>query len=290
MWGWQAVCAFWQGHYEEAGDVCLQMLRHPRLATPSRIQPLLVLGRIRVRRGEEQAGETLDEALALAAQTAELQRLAPARAARAEAAWLAGDLDRVREEAGAAFPLAAAAGEPWHIGELGFWLGKAGAMTGPPPEAARPYALQMSGSAEAAAAWWREAGCPYEVALALADLEDEGPLREAHEILEGLNARPLADRVAQRLRGRGVRDLARRPRASTRGNPAGLTARELEVLRLVAQGLRNGDIAERLFVSPKTVDHHVSAVLGKLGARTRAEAAARAAELLRDVGGAGPEK
>lgn len=90
--------------------------------------------------------------------------------------------------------------------------------------------------------------------------------------------------MARRLRERGVRDLARRPRASTRADPAGVTAREVEVLRLIAEGLRNADIAERLFVSPKTVDHHVSAVLAKLDARTRAEAAARAGEILRTPG------
>src|SRR6185295_7566387 len=108
--------------------------------------------------------------------------------------------------------------------------------------------------------------------------------------LEGLGARPLADRVARRLRAWGIRDLTRRPRASTRANPAGLTSRELEVLRLVADGLRNAEIASRLFVSPKTVDHHVSALLGKLGARSRSEAAGKAADILRGAGGEAPEK
>jgi DNA-binding NarL/FixJ family response regulator len=116
--------------------------------------------------------------------------------------------------------------------------------------------------------------------MALADLDDEAALRSAHETLLGLGAGPLADRVARRLRERGARGLARRPRATTRANPGGLTVRELDVLRLVAAGLRDAEIAERLFLSPRTVGHHVSSLLAKLGARSRAEAAGRAAHLL----------
>jgi DNA-binding CsgD family transcriptional regulator len=91
--------------------------------------------------------------------------------------------------------------------------------------------------------------------------------------LERLSARPLAAAVARKLRGLGLRGLARGPRPATSANPANLTARETEVVALVTEGLRNADIARRLFVSPTTVDHHVSAILTKLGVRTRGEAA-----------------
>jgi DNA-binding CsgD family transcriptional regulator len=94
-----------------------------------------------------------------------------------------------------------------------------------------------------------------------------------------LGARPAAGIVTRRLHERGVRGLRRGPRRATQDNPAGLTGREVEVLALIAQGLRNADVAERLFLSRKTVDHHVSAILRKLGARTRGEASAEAARL-----------
>jgi len=98
------------------------------------------------------------------------------------------------------------------------------------------------------------------------------------EELQRLGARPAADAVARRLRELGVRRLPRRPRRATAANPAGLTARELEVLALLGSDLRNADIAARLHISEKTVDHHVSAILAKLGVRSRREAARVAAE------------
>ena len=108
-------------------------------------------------------------------------------------------------------------------------------------------------------------------------LDDEESLVEAIEIARGLGAEPLTRRVAGRMRELGL-SVPRGPRESTRANSAGLTARQLEVLSLLGEGLTNAEIADRLVVSPRTVEHHVAAVLTKLGA-TRREAARRAAEL-----------
>lgn len=137
----------------------------------------------------------------------------------------------------------------------------------------------MTGEWARAAKSWALAGCPYESALALASAGDEPALRLALTELQRLGARPAVGIVTRRLRERGVRGVPRGPPQATRRNPASLTAREAEVLALIADGLRNAEIAERLFLSRKTVDHHVSAILRKLGVHTRGEASAEAARL-----------
>ena len=92
------------------------------------------------------------------------------------------------------------------------------------------------------------------------------------KIFEELGATPAAERLRRALRATGVRGLSRGPRVSTKQNSAGLTARQMDVLALMSDGRTNAEIADRLFISYKTVDHHVSAILAKLDARTRAEA------------------
>ena len=142
-----------------------------------------------------------------------------------------------------------------------------------------PVAAELAGDHGQAAALWTDLGCPYDAALALAEADDEPLLRRALGELQRLEAGPAARLVAQRLRARGVRAIPRGPYRAARQNPAGLTTRELEVLSLLAQRLRNAEIAERLVVSPRTVDHHVSRILAKLGVRTRADAVAAAQAL-----------
>ena len=139
----------------------------------------------------------------------------------------------------------------------------------------------------AAADAFGELGWAYDRALMLSLLADEAALVEAIDIARRLGAEPLTRRVAARMRELDIR-VPKGPRKTTRANPAGLTARQLEVLALIADGLTNAEIAERLVVSQRTAEHHVAAVLTKVGASTRREAAQRAAELLsRSAGGYG---
>jgi DNA-binding CsgD family transcriptional regulator/tetratricopeptide (TPR) repeat protein len=280
MSGWLARAHLDQGRWDAASAAAAEVLRHPNAATPSRITPLTVVGRLRARRGDPQIWEPLDEALGLARGTRELQRLGPVAGARAEARWLAGELERIAAEVDEALALAVELGEPWLAGELAVWRLRAGAAPDvDPADVAGPWALELRGDPEAAAERWAALGCPYDAALALAACDDEERLRESVEELRRLGAPRAAAHVTRTLRRRGVRGLRAGPRASSLRNPAGLTSRELDVLALVCEGLRNREIAARLFVSQKTVDHHVSAILRKLAVGTRGQAAAEAARL-----------
>ena len=276
---WSALSDVHRGRWPRAGALALSVIEGPTRGTIAGIMALLALGRLRARRGDPDAWEALDEALLLADRTGSLQRVGPVRAARAEAAWLAGDVDRAATEAAAAFDLARAKAHPWHVGELGWWLRKGGRDPGTLDPVAEPWRLQHDGESRAAAAAWEALECPFEAARALLESDDVADVREAHERFDDLGARPAAALAGKRLRELGARVIPRGKRPSTLANPAGLTTREMEVLALVASGLPTQSIAARLYLSPRTVDHHVSAVLGKLGVARRGEAAAAAERL-----------
>ena len=269
-----------QGRWDEAAEATLGVLNGPpSLVLGPRMWAIETLSSVRMRRGDPGYWPLLDEDLEVARSTGELQHLAPVAAARAEAAWLEGRRGAIAEETDAAFALALRQRAPRFLGELASWRWRGGVLDEAPAGVEEVYRLTIAGDAVGAERFWNSAGYPYEAALALADSDDPKDLREAHERLRALGATPAAAIVARRLRVLGERALRRGPRSRTRANPAGLTARELEVLPLLAEGLRNAEIAERLVVSQKTVDHHVSAILRKLGVHTRGEAAAAASRL-----------
>jgi DNA-binding CsgD family transcriptional regulator len=281
MQAWLALVRLYQGRWAESEQIALGLITLPNLSVISRIVALVALGRVRARRGDADAMVVLDQALELAAQTGTLQRLAPVRAARAEAAWLAGDRKRTAEEARAAYELATTHSHRWFTGELLLWRTLGGEAIDLPSWAASPFLWQLKGNWRRAAAAWEKLGCVYECARALADGDHDAQI-QALEIFNGLGAAPAAAALRQRMRCAGVRKIPRGPRQSTRANPFGLTRRELEILGCLSGGLTNNVIGARLHVSPKTVDHHVSSVLAKLGAASRGEAAriARAEQLI----------
>jgi DNA-binding CsgD family transcriptional regulator len=269
-----AKIRFEQGSWDDADRLADTALRHRGVSLGIPIVALCVRGRIRVRRGDPEAASFLDEAWALSCDTGDLAWVWPVAAGRAEAAWLVGRVQDIPPLVEPAYEQACAAGLRWAIGELGLWLVRTKTLERLPEDAAPPYRLPWRQAAEA----WRRIGCPYEQAEALAN-GDEAAMREALEILIRLGAEPAADRVREQMRRAGLKQVPARPRASTRAAPAQLTRRQFEVLALVESGLSNAEIAQRLFISEKTAGHHVSAILRKLGVRSRGEAAAAARKM-----------
>jgi DNA-binding CsgD family transcriptional regulator/tetratricopeptide (TPR) repeat protein len=271
------------GSWSDAAETAAAVLRIPRSSTFPRIKALVVLGLVRARRGDPGHHALLDEAWELAAPTGELSRLGQVAAARAEASWLQGDLAAVGPATEEAFRLAIARGESWMVGGLALLRRRAGIpVDGVNLSGAAPYEHALAGDAHATAAAWNEIGCPYEAALAWIDAGedlDDAAAKEGLATLQRLGAKPAAAVLARTLRERGVRGLPRGPRPSTAADPSGLTPREVEVLGLIVEGHRNAEIARRLVLSRKTVDHHVSAVLRKLEVSSRGEATAKAARL-----------
>ena len=247
--------------------------------TLSCAQARIVLTLLRARRGDPDPWTPLEQAREVAERTGQLWWTWQIAAAEAEALWLGGRPEAIAEATAETFDLAVRNGSPWVVAELAWWRRQGGVDEPVPEAAAGPFELQLRGDWSGAEAAWREAGCPYQAALARAETGDEAALRSALEELQRLGARPAAAMVARRLRERGVRAVPRGQRPATKANPANLTPREVEVLALVAEGLRNAEIAQRLVLSERTVAHHVSSILGKLGVRGRAEATAEAIRL-----------
>jgi DNA-binding CsgD family transcriptional regulator len=266
------------GHWDESVSLCEDLLRDGGASPINRIYPLIVLGTIRARRGEPGAWECLADAEACAEGTGEPQRIVPMRLARAEVYWLEGKTAEAAHEAELADGPSADC-EAWDRGAVAAWLLRTASPPSPRGKLAEPYRYQVEGDWEKAAQLWAGLGCQYEAALAQYDAAEEAPLREALRIFTDLGATAAAQLTRQKMRLLGIRSIPAGPRTATRAHPLGLTRRECEVLDLICAGHTNAEIAAKLFISAKTVDHHVSAVLAKLDAPTRNVAASHAARL-----------
>ena len=276
MLAWQAISCLYQGRWDQAQAVAAAILQRPEAAA-GRLEALVVMARLQARRGAPNEPALLEEALELAARTGLLQDLAPVYAAQAEVAWLAGDIHNAQAAARAVYDLAVERQHAWFTGALGYWRWRAGDAVALPGWAAAPFAHQVAGEWQQAAAEWGRLGCPYEEAQALAD-GDEAAQVAALAILDELGAAPAAQALRHSLRTAGVRNIPRGPRPATRANPLGLTPRQMDVLESLCHGLSNSEIAAELSISQRTAEHHVAAVLAKLGAASRAEAIVLARE------------
>ena len=285
FWGWclrRERCDALEltGRWPEALELCDEVLGS-QLSVWNRIQALETSVLLRARRGDGNVWPLLDGVRNDVRGIGEPQYLVPNAVARAEVHWLAGD------EASARAELTSVLGyehrlSPGDAGPLAVWtrrlLGAELSLLAP---LRAPYRAEVDGRIDVAVAAWDELGCPYEAAMVLAWSDDEVQLRDAVARLDRLGAVAAITAVRRRMRSLGIRSIPVGSRSATRANAAGLTRREQEVLELLTESLSNEEIAERLVLSVRTVEHHVSAVLAKLGVASRHEAveAARTAGL-----------
>jgi DNA-binding CsgD family transcriptional regulator len=233
-----------------------------------------VLAELAVRRGDAVADERLAGLHERAWRTGDVARVIPVLGLIAEGALL----DRPRSFG----ELQELLRQPLQESRLSVTLGAVAALAGIEVEVDGPPSSPFTHVAarrwEAAAAVFGDSGWSYDRALMLSLTDDPDALAEALETARALGAAPLERRAARRLRELGLR-VPRGPYAVARGNRAGLTGRQLEVLRLLVAGRTNAEIADELVVSLRTAEHHVAAILAKLGASSRRDVARRAGEL-----------
>ena len=279
------------GRWDECLSLGHALLEQHTLSPWNRLRPLCSTAKVMARRGQPGYWSYLDEAIRSATRLGEPHWIRPVGMARIEAYWLEGrldsaisELDRVRSSspgAIAATPHAPSSGATavdrcW----MALWLRR---LTAPAhvdqTVDIEPFTSQLAGDGARAAILWDRLGCPYQAALALWDTKEEAHLRESLTRLVDLGAEAAARMVRHTMRDLGIRSIPAGARTAARAHPRGLTMREQEILHLLSEGQSNEEIAASLFISVRTVEHHVSAILGKLGVETRKGAANEARRL-----------
>ncbi len=277
--GGQSHVLLESGRYDEARQICVPLLTSGVTSPANQIGLAVIAGLVDARLGRGDEGDHLDEAIRLATASGEGDRALLVFPAAAERLWLADDADGARVALAPAIEALPSA-DGWTAGTVLTWCRRLGLAV---PEAPVPlpqvYARWLAGDFDEAVRLWDEIGCPYEAALAAYDSGTEPGLRAALRRFEALGTDAAAQACRREMRRLGIRSIPVGARAATRAHPLGLTRREQEVLDLICAGHTNAEISEQLYVSSRTVDHHVSAVLAKLGVPSRAVAAAEAARL-----------
>ncbi len=278
MISWTARLKLETGRWKEAYHIAETLLKNENQTPVIRIIVLVIAASIKMRRGEEDALRLLMDAKSIASQSMESQRILPVLSAILEYEWITGSMVIDNEFLDAVKAKVVSSDTVYGNGEFVFWLKKARKQKLAVKKMEENYNTDNPTSMLNAAAFWERAGSPYQQALILFETNDENK-REAIAIVQRLGATAVYERMKFEMRRSGIKNIPRGIRKTTQSNPEFLTDRELEVLRLLQEGLHNKEIAARLFISAKTVDHHISAILYKLEVNSRTKAVHAAEKL-----------
>jgi len=278
MLSWRASLKLETGHWKEAYKIAEDLLKNEAQSPMVKITALVVVATVKIRRGEENGLPQLMDAKTMATENMESQRILPVLSALLEYEWITGSIVIEDNILNAAKGTIAGSETIYGSPEFVFWLRKARKEKLTLKNRRDGYGIDGTTSALKAAAFWENAGNPYEEALALFETSDDNK-RRAIEIVQQLGATAVYERMKFEMRKSGIKKIPRGIRKTTQSNPEFLTDRELEVLRLLHEGLHNREIAARLFISTKTVDHHISGILYKLEVNSRTKAVHEAEKL-----------
>ncbi|WP_170971075.1 helix-turn-helix transcriptional regulator [Ilyomonas limi] len=277
MLSWKARLELDKGNWTEAWNMADNLLKNEAQPAIIKITALIVLAKIIMRRGKD-ALTLLQEAKTMAFETMELQRVIPAMVALLEYEWLTGKTIIEKDDIEQTSVFMQRAGIDSEKAEFLFWMRKAGRHYVSPEEIAEEYDISSAAKALKAAAFWEKRGCPYEQLLFLFEGKDDDK-RKSITMAQDLGATAAYEKLKQEMRNSGIKNIPRGIRASTRSNAALLTGREMDILQLLKEELHNKEIAAQLYISAKTVDHHISSILFKLDADSRSKAVTEAVRL-----------
>ncbi len=266
------------GNWDEAVSITKNLLTIPGQPAIVKIGALVTLASIEIRKGNPDALLHLQEAKTLALVTKEHQRIIPVMIAILEYEWLTSKKIIAEEELNACIDLVQKIDNTSQNSKFCFWLYKARKKEMNIQELYKPYMFLKEGKAVLAATFWKMTGCPFELAFALSEGNEEDK-RNALPLFQKLGADAVYEKIKMEMRAKGIKKIPRGLRQSTKTNPAQLTNRELDVLNLLQKAIQNKEIAETLFISSKTVDHHISSILFKLDTTSRAKAVSEAVRL-----------
>jgi len=274
----KAKIFFETGHWHQASSILENLLSNPSQLGSVKIAALTVLSVIKIRKGEEDALDYLNEAKLLAIKTKEHNRIISVMIAELEYEWLTGKKRITEEELKLSIELIRKIDNNFLNSEFAFWLQKVRKKDLGLSKLYEPYKLLREGKIKSVIQFWETTGCPFEKAFALF-AGNENDMKNALLIFQQIGATAVYEKIKMEMRASGIKKIPRGLRESTKANPAQLTNRELDVLHLLQKGIQNKEIAGTLFISPKTADHHISSILFKLDVNSRSKAVAEAVRL-----------